>query len=74
MIKKEKSLFKHIDINLKMQYEKLFKQDELNQFDIKDIQKDFGEYRRKLDNDLQYMDTKLSLVDDTSVIQRWVQL
>jgi hypothetical protein len=74
MIKKEKSLFRHIDINLKMQYEKLFKQDELNQFDIKDIQKDFGEYRRKLDNDLQYMDTKLSLVDDTSVIQRWVQL
>ena len=74
MIKKEKSLFRHIDINLKMQYEKLFKQDELNQFDIKDIQKDFGEYRRKLDNDLQYMDTKLSLVDDTSVIHRWVQL
>lgn len=74
MIKKEKSLFRHIDINLKMQYEKLFNQDELNQFDIKDIQKDFGEYRRKLDNDLQYMDTKLSLVDDTSVIQRWVQL
>lgn len=39
--------------------------------EIRDLQREFEETRKKLDNDMQYVDSKLSLVDDTEVLKKW---
>jgi hypothetical protein len=40
--------------------------------DIQLMQKIVEEERKKTENDMQYMDTKLSLVDDSTVMKKFI--
>ncbi len=52
--------------------DKLQKQVDTTNQDLKEQAFHFEESRKKLENDLQYMDTKLSMVDDSTVMKKWV--
>ncbi len=52
--------------------DKLQKQLDTTNQDLKEQAFNFEESRKKLENDLQYMDTKLSMVDDSTVMKKWV--
>ena len=40
--------------------------------DVKDLQWTMEELKRKWENDIQYMDSKLSMIDDSAVMKKWV--
>ena len=69
---REKAIMKLVDATLKKAEERSLKTTELQGGEIKDLQWRMDELRRKCENDIQYMDSKLSMIDDSAVMRKWV--
>jgi len=69
---REKAIMKVVDGTLKKAEERSMKNTELQGAEIKDLQWRMDELRRKCENDIQYMDSKLSMIDDSAVMRKWV--
>ena len=69
---KERTINRSFDSSLRSLNEKLQKQVDNTNQDLKEQAFHFEESRKKMENDLQYMDTKLSMVDDSAIIKKWV--
>ena len=63
---------KQVDGTLKKAEERSQKTTELQGGEIRDLQWRMDELRRKCENDIQYMDSKLSMIDDSAVMRKWV--
>jgi hypothetical protein len=69
---REKAIMKQVDGTLKKAEDRSLKTAELQGGEIKDLQWRMDELRRKCENDIQYMDSKLSMIDDSAVMRKWV--
>ena len=70
---KERTISRSFDSSLRSMNDKLQKQVDSTNLDLKEQAFHFEESRKKMENDLQYMDTKLSMVDDSAIMKKWVQ-
>ena len=61
-----------VDGILKKQDERAVKQMEQQGAEVKDINWRMEELKKRCENDIQYMDSKLSMIDDSTVMRKWV--
>jgi seryl-tRNA synthetase len=69
---REKSFLNKVDVSIRKGEERQQKLIEQVGADVKDLQWRMEELKRKCENDIQYMDSKLSMIDDSTVMKKWV--
>ena len=62
-----------IESSQRVSYDKVFKVCNENQYKIEHIEARFDELREKVQSEREFIDTRLSRIDDSSIIKKWME-